>query len=466
MKNILTALLGVFLLASCNQNPKDFACITGTYKGKSDGKEIQLFKVEHGTTTKVASSAIGNDGKFGFIHSVETPGLYVVNVVWSESQRKDRKDHNLKRFYLENGTNIDIDLKDGSYILNQTNNNKNKLLSQWNNQVDTLFTYSHGFMYQSTTYKDFFPFLPGQVEKKDEFKTKINSGDAKFDELMKLMLETDMATSAFTFLHTPRMFHPKKEDYPDYYNTVLEHAKPKSERLLELPHGLAFMRLYATFCVGQLPRKLHRNEYLKVSLFQISNDLLRGYYALDLAKRFKTYDNNYLSFREFADTYLKNDYLKEEFKKFELSIRTFEKGSPAVDFSGTDVNGKTHKLSDYKGNLVYVDVWATWCGPCKGQIPALKELEKKLHGKAITFLSISLDEQKNRQKWVDFVKKEQLGGVQIIADKAFDSEVAKAYGINGIPRFMLFDKEGKVVTIDAPRPSEKKTEAWLKSMLK
>ncbi len=87
---------------------------------------------------------------------------------------------------------------------------------------------------------------------------------------------------------------------------------------------------------------------------------------------------------------------------------------------------KEHKLSDYRGTVVYVDVWATWCGPCKAQIPALKKLEKKFHGKPVTFMSISLDKVKDREKWETFVKKENLQGVQIMADKAFESDVTKA----------------------------------------
>jgi len=207
------------------------------------------------------------------------------------------------------------------------------------------------------------------------------------------------------------------------------------------------------------------SDYNKACIEAINNDLLKGYFAFDKVNGFKSYDDKYLAFKEMIQPYLLTEYLKEKINAFEMTIRKFEPGAPAFDFAGKDINGKEHKLSDFKGNLVYVDVWATWCGPCKAQIPALKELEKKFHGQPITFLSISVDKMKDQQKWVDYVKNEHLEGVQIMADKAFDSDVAQAYGINAIPRFMVFDQEGNIVTIDAPRPSEKDTEDWLQKML-
>lgn len=465
MKIITAVALFALMITSCVTKERNFALIKGQFDGDTKGREIYLSKVVNGKTEKVATTTIGADGKFGFTYSVDMPGLYVLNVVWESAQQNVKKDHDLKRMYLDNGIELNVKISDGSYELLASNSKQNDCLAEWNAEVDTVFTYSHGFTYTVSDYTKFFPLLPEYVSAAEQFKSSINTGDAKFDELMTLLVETDMNYSALQFIYTPRTAHPERTDYPDYYDYILNERAPSNERILELPYGAKYVRTYSMYAVMSSPDKPSREEWNKFSLEMIPNGLLKGYLALEQMSGFRTYDDSYIAFKSMVEPYLLNDYLKEEFKAFELSIRKFESGAAAFDFAGNDINGKEHKLSDYKGKLVYVDVWATWCGPCKAQIPALKELEKKFHGQPITFLSISVDKPKDQQKWVDFVKTENLKGVQLMADKAFDSDVAKAYGINAIPRFMLFDKEGKVVTIDAPRPSEEKTEAWLKNLL-
>lgn len=109
-------------------------------------------------------------------------------------------------------------------------------------------------------------------------------------------------------------------------------------------------------------------------------------------------------------------------------------GKPSPLFKNYESNkGKKMALSDFQGKYVFIDVWATWCGPCKYEIPYLKELEQKYHGKNITFLSISVDRQKDKEKWKKMILKEGLGGIQLLADKEIESQFIKDYFIEGIP---------------------------------
>lgn len=132
-------------------------------------------------------------------------------------------------------------------------------------------------------------------------------------------------------------------------------------------------------------------------------------------------------------------------------------GDQSPVFKYLDINGKEVSLDDLKGKYVYIDVWATWCGPCKREIPYLQELEKKMHGKNIVFVSISCD--KSKADWEKMVKEKGLGGVQLhIGD---DRSFMEAYGIKGIPRFILLDKEGKIINPNMTRPSDAQTEKTL-----
>jgi thiol-disulfide isomerase/thioredoxin len=465
MRIFIGAFLLVFIITSCVTKQTPYATITGRYTGDKDNKEIELSKVENGKKYKIASTAIGSNGYFGFIHEIDTPAVYVLNVVWDESHKPVKQDHDLKRFYLEAGTEIDIEATDGKYRLLKTNSKKNELLSAWNEQVDTVFSYSHGFRYCVADYETFFPALPEFVEKTKRFEQKINTGDRDFDELMKLLVETDMNCAALNFLFTPRAKHPDREIYPEYYDYILKQRAPVSERLLELPEGLKYVRLYAMFSVMSDAEKPKAGEWQKATLSKIPNDLLKGYYAVNSLRPYRKYNSEYLRFKEMVEPYMLNDYLKNELSEHEISIRKIEEGFLAVDFSGTDINGKIHKLSDYKGKVVYVDVWATWCGPCKAQIPHLKKLEKKYRDKPVVFMSISVDKEKNREKWKNYVISKELKGVQIMDGKAFESEVVKAYKVYSIPRFLIFDKEGRIVSTKAPRPSTGEVEKILDKLL-
>ena len=138
-----------------------------------------------------------------------------------------------------------------------------------------------------------------------------------------------------------------------------------------------------------------------------------------------------------------------------------KEGEPAIDFTYPDKDGNEFSLSSFKGNLVYVDVWATWCGPCIGQIPALQKLEEEYHGKNLIFLSISVDNDKDA--WLKMVDEKELGGKQLWADGW--SGITKDYAIFGIPRFMLFSADGNVISTKAPRPSSDKIRGLLDSNL-
>lgn len=147
------------------------------------------------------------------------------------------------------------------------------------------------------------------------------------------------------------------------------------------------------------------------------------------------------------------DLKKRAATEFE-QVKRLLPGSPSPEFSYPDINGKNVALADLKGKLVYIDVWATWCVPCLQEIPSLKKLESDYHGKDIYFVSMSVDQKKDFEKWQNMVKEKELQGIQIFSDNDWKSQFVKDYNINGIPRFILLDREGKIISADAPRPSD------------
>ncbi|MFV0157870.1 TlpA family protein disulfide reductase [Empedobacter falsenii] len=127
----------------------------------------------------------------------------------------------------------------------------------------------------------------------------------------------------------------------------------------------------------------------------------------------------------------------------------------APDFSLADINGKRFDLSDFKGKYVYIDIWATWCGPCKVQIPFMKELEKQFRGAPIHFVSISLDKEKDKPIWEKMVRENQMSGVQLFAGR--ENNFGYDYQIQYIPTFLILDKEGNIMIDSAPAPMDYQT---------
>jgi len=139
------------------------------------------------------------------------------------------------------------------------------------------------------------------------------------------------------------------------------------------------------------------------------------------------------------------------------------KVSPTFDYENH--KGGNTSLKDLAGKYVYVDVWATWCGPCIREIPSLKIVEAEYHDKNIVFVSLSIDAAKDHEKWKSMVTNKELGGIQLMADKDWKSSFAVEYNILGIPRFILIDPSGNIVSADAPRPSDTKLRELLDGLI-
>ena len=150
--------------------------------------------------------------------------------------------------------------------------------------------------------------------------------------------------------------------------------------------------------------------------------------------------------------YLENTY--EQRARFKTVLG---KGKESPKFMNYENHkGGTTSLDDLKGKYVYIDVWATWCGPCKAEIPFLKEVEKQYHDKNIAFVSISADKITAHDTWKKMIQEKELSGIQLFSDADFNSSFLKSYKINSIPRFILIDPNGNIISADAPRPSDKK----------
>ena len=116
-------------------------------------------------------------------------------------------------------------------------------------------------------------------------------------------------------------------------------------------------------------------------------------------------------------------------------------GQPAPDFTLDDLQGQSVSLSDFKGQAVFLDFWASWCGPCIGAVPYLEELKQRTRDQKVVFLNISLD---SADEWHPAVDEHGLTGVHVHAPGGWQAAVAQLYQIRSIPSYFLVGPDGRM----------------------
>ena len=132
-------------------------------------------------------------------------------------------------------------------------------------------------------------------------------------------------------------------------------------------------------------------------------------------------------------------------RKFLEAAETTKEGKMFVDFTGFDLEGNASKLSDYvgKGKYILVDFWASWCGPCKMEIPNLIELQKNYAGEKFTVLGVNVWDQE--EKFKEALKEEGITYPQIFVPRDNKDNATELYSIQGIPQIILFGPDGTIL---------------------
>lgn len=142
---------------------------------------------------------------------------------------------------------------------------------------------------------------------------------------------------------------------------------------------------------------------------------------------------------------LQSSYLGKSLKeRIDRAAKT-EIGVMAPDFTQDDPDGNAISLSDFRGQYVLIDFWASWCGPCRAENPNLKKAYEQFKDRGFTVLGVSLDNPGKKQAWLDAIEKDGLPWKQVSDLKGWGNEAAQLYSVSGIPASFLVDPEGKII---------------------
>jgi thiol-disulfide isomerase/thioredoxin len=437
------------------------ALISGKVLGVAgrSGMPVSLHKVENGELIVHSTVQITNNGDFEISCPVKKEGFYYLTTVrWK------------MRVYLKpaDRLQVNVDSKSGK-LVSLNGSAENEVLYQWQQLVSPITDYGYNLNIVNTDSIDLDDYIRRYESLQPaiaSFLAKTDKSNPQFVKALATAIDVDRQLAPLYFLFyksqkkmkgypaTPRDF----VELPAVSKQFIQPTAFNSAAILSVGEARQWMNLNAKLTLALLPKeereKLLQSEKLKLMMNTVSNDTLKSLFFNDQMEQIEI--NNLSEFRETFEPFKKYAKLspaKETYNSIygQYSGDTAYVGKTSYNFSLPDTTGKIVSMKDFKGKVVLVDVWATWCGPCKAQFPFLREIEEEYaNNKEIVFVGISLDKVEVKQKWKDMIKKESLGGIQLLDDlgKGF----GRKYDIAAIPRFMLIDRQGRWIEIRCPRP--------------
>lgn len=452
-----SAILATGLLGACQSGP---ATLSGEVKGYKGGAIECMLLSENGVQND--SVSINEDGTFTYIHDYPNG-----QEIWLVAE--DAK--GFVRLYMKNGNKQHVVLSASADSINgrcdvvySGDSKPSEFLGEYDKEFGYYGKWALDKADDYANFKDFQAELNGVVTR---LETQLNgTGDKDFIAKQKKNIETQRTTLPFRFAlgnkiasvsaNTDKEFVDFAEKI-DYNN--MESAKNN------------LVDLYVSWYQSCHPDSQQGKgaQYFSILKQRVSDQSVIDFVADAYISRYiqDGADADLESTFEAYKQITKNqEKVKELMPKYE-GLKKLLPGNIAPDFDLKDTAEKAVRFSEVigKGKVVYLDIWATWCGPCCAEIPYMEKLAEHYKGNSkIEIMSISLDE--NLNNWKKKLEADRPAWKQFVTPNGLKSGLCKEYQITGIPRFMLFDKDGKIIDLNAPRPSDKEIINYLDRQLK
>ena len=264
----------------------------------------------------------------------------------------------------------------------------------------------------------------------------------------------------------PRMYrgvngHENKDIPPEYYD-FLQEISLVDEKAIGVENYRAFL-LHTLRKLGEesaavqaqldsistethTRKKRNFAEEYDFAKQKLEGRVLYWYLATDLIHAFKRGSSETVAAaqRKWEDFQESNPYPEytEAVQTALSKARKLQIGQPAPAFTLDDLDGQSVSLNQFKGQVVLLDFWASWCGPCIGDLPDLRKIKERTAGQSVVFLNLSLDD--DEAAWRKAVDKHEIKGVHVRA-AGMGSDVARSYNIDALPSYYLVDSQGFLV---------------------
>ena len=248
-------------------------------------------------------------------------------------------------------------------------------------------------------------------------------------------------------------------EYPNEFSIWTSDNSPdsipiplNSERLKT---NFAYQSFLFNYVPALKPEITSVKDYYSFASYCLSNEpYIRDWHItwrLDFAFTYFDFEETAFVYYEFKNICTNKDFLNRLEGKYQAGLRT-QPGSPAPDFELKDETGKTVKLSDLRGRIVYIDFWASWCSPCISEFQnSVAEFHEKYKEFDIAYVYINVND--NDATWKKGIEQYNLKGINLMAEGFNNNPVCQAYNVLGIPHYVLIDKEGKILKNKCDRPS-------------
>ncbi|WP_140939299.1 TlpA family protein disulfide reductase [Sphingobacterium lumbrici] len=183
----------------------------------------------------------------------------------------------------------------------------------------------------------------------------------------------------------------------------------------------------------------------------ITNNDVKVAYLLYKMPDIKEYEVFKEQVEPFQDVFISTEQREAYQRKYE-ELYLFAKGAKGYNFKLKDAQDREYSLDSFKGKVLIIDMWAMWCAPCLAEKPIMEKIAEEYSDRDdVAFVGVSVDGLHRKDIWSSFIKKKGFTSIELLSNST--ESIQKYYRIEGIPRFLIFDKEGRIVTVDAPRPS-------------